>query len=296
MTKQQHNSLNDLYYISRIPFCVVSGSGQELCAYPKEFAGLYRPSFYVTLIAALDQGPYPDGVLEYNADEARSVAVTRLYPGAYLVTAPAADAEGEDRGNAGYIREGKGEELLRVLRDIPPKPDFTLARLALLGKRLCGEGGAGDEICVKYYDSDEVIPLRRHEKTEGGQSARAYRRATAASIRYIHRRLYQRISVQEISEHVHLNRSTLSAYFKQDTGMTITAFISSAKLNEAKRLLEDRTVGYPQIIDLLGFCNQSYFIKKFREHFGMTPQQYRRYQDRNKQCALECGSTSAHIK
>lgn len=102
-----------------------------------------------------------------------------------------------------------------------------------------------------------------------------YHRTTIETIRYIHRHIYQRISIQELSGHVHLNRSTLSEYFKQDTGTTITAFINAAKLKEAKYLLEDQNIDYPQIIDLLGFCNQSYFIKKFREYFGVTPQQYR---------------------
>lgn len=118
---------------------------------------------------------------------------------------------------------------------------------------------AADDFCRK------VVECRTEQ---------SYHKSTKESIKYIRRHLYQKIRIQDIALHVHLNRSTLSAYFKQDTGQTITEFITAAKLEESKYLLEDFQNNYQQIIDLLGFCSQSYFIQKFRAYFGITPHQY----------------------
>lgn len=274
---QHQESWHDLYHITQVPFCLVNVSGQELRAFPKEFGRMYRLDFCRALIAALEQSPSPGGVLEFYVDNVRFMAVARVSPSAYLITAPVAASAwaASEPFRADYVRAARRAEFEDLLQNVPLKRNFALACLAFLGKCLCGGGDIDREIYIRHYASGDVMPLRRHRDAER-QAISGYRKSTAESIRYIYQHLYQRIGIQELSEHVHLNRSTLSAYFKADTGMTITAFISEAKLREAANLLTDPNVDYPQILDLLGFCNQSYFIKKFRERFGMTPQQYRK--------------------
>lgn len=397
MTQLQHAGLNDLYLTSCTPFCVVSEAGRELAAFPAEFASLYAPEFYLTLIAALRQSPWPESVLEYHTDEYRFVAIAALSSESYLVTAPvsaaAVSAGVDQRRYLKYVRGDALDRFTEFIQDIPPKLHFSLSRLAILGKQLYSGDNTHGEVGIKYYDSERIVPLRHQDSVssrdlstmapgavrcsashmenlrdcikrgdfqafsrvyhrpvsgslgtmsstalqqtrysyitllhiiasaaaEGGmpyeysfdlfnhyclamdrlnniseierlkliaaddfckkvaacQRRTSYHRTTLESIKYIHRHIYRRIRIQDIAGHVHLNRSTLSAYFKQDTGMTIIAYINAAKLKEAKYLLEDPSLDYPQIIDLLGFCSQSYFIKRFHERFGITPQQYR---------------------
>lgn len=292
MTQPQHEGLNDLYLISRTPFCIVDEAGEEVAAYPKEFAGLYARSFYLALIAALNQSLYPDSVLEYYINRFHHVAVTGLGGGRYFITAPMSTGIAAiDVGSCSvYVREEKREYFAQLAQNIPKKLNFPLPRLVALGRYLMSGDYSQREITVKYLHSEEVVPrcpaFAMEHNTPAARDdfykiigdcrkAEPFRKTTVECIRYIYGNLYQRISVGQLSEHFHINRSTLSAYFKSDTGMTVSAFISAAKLQAAKRLLDDRTMDYQQIIDLLGFCNQSYFIKKFREQYGLTPQQYR---------------------
>jgi len=62
---------------------------------------------------------------------------------------------------------------------------------------------------------------------------------------------------------------------KQHTGKTISQHIRSMRLQEACRLLKSTNLSYSDIAYELGFTDQSYFIKQFKETMGITPAKYR---------------------
>ena len=94
-------------------------------------------------------------------------------------------------------------------------------------------------------------------------------------MQYISNHVNQNISVEEIANHLQMDRTTLSKKFKRELGFNISEFIMRKKIEEAKSLLihSDKTIS--EISEYLCFSTQSYFQNVFKKKNGMTPKEYR---------------------
>ncbi|GMA65156.1 AraC family transcriptional regulator [Alicyclobacillus fastidiosus] len=88
-------------------------------------------------------------------------------------------------------------------------------------------------------------------------------------------RFSEGISVDMLAKQVGLSASRLSHIFKQQVGESIIECLIKLRLRHASRLLERTTEQISEISDLCGFQSPYYFTRKFREHYGMSPTQYR---------------------
>ncbi len=83
------------------------------------------------------------------------------------------------------------------------------------------------------------------------------------------------LSLDEIADAVGLSRYHVARLVKRSTGKTVTQHIRTLRVNRACELLESSDLSYVAIAYDLGFADQSYFIKQFREMTGTTPARYR---------------------
>ena len=96
------------------------------------------------------------------------------------------------------------------------------------------------------------------------------------AIGYIRNHTGDPLSVEEVAGHVHCSASHLMRRFKEETGETVGAFITRARMEDACEMLAYGDWSLAEISALLGFSSQSYFQNVFRRQYGMTPMQYRR--------------------
>lgn len=82
-------------------------------------------------------------------------------------------------------------------------------------------------------------------------------------------------SLQSIAAHVYLNPSYLSKIYKLETGEGISDFLFRLKMEQATHMLRNSNEKIYEIAGGLGYVKTSYFIKVFKEKYGMTPQEYR---------------------
>lgn len=94
-------------------------------------------------------------------------------------------------------------------------------------------------------------------------------------IEHIYEDLGADLSAKELAELTNLNASYLSKLFKQETGKTIKAYVTAAKMDTAQNLLKYSDLSCSEIATLLGYCSQSAFIYAFRQFTGVTPKKYR---------------------
>lgn len=108
--------------------------------------------------------------------------------------------------------------------------------------------------------------------TIGGQSKR---NEVMEACQYVSLHLDRKISLEEVSDHLFLNSSYFSRLFKKETGETFIEYVTRMKMERAKELLDQTNHPIGKICEMLGYDNQSYFIKIFRTAVGVTPVEYR---------------------
>ena len=84
------------------------------------------------------------------------------------------------------------------------------------------------------------------------------------------------ISLNYVSEAMHISPSYLSRIFKQETGINFVEYLMDCKLNTARDLLLDNAdMKIEELCNIIGYSSPQYFIRKFKNKFGTTPNEYR---------------------
>ena len=83
------------------------------------------------------------------------------------------------------------------------------------------------------------------------------------------------MSLKMIADHFNLTANHCSIVFRRVSGVPYKQYLTTLRLTEAKRLLEETDLNVHEIAELVGYGKASNFIKKFSEEFGDTPLAYR---------------------
>ncbi|MES2262843.1 MAG: response regulator [Pseudomonadota bacterium] len=82
-------------------------------------------------------------------------------------------------------------------------------------------------------------------------------------------------SLAEIARGVGTYREKLSQLFREQTGMTVFAFIREERIMRGVQLLRETDIDVQDVALLIGFNNAGNFATAFRERMGVTPSAYR---------------------
>ena len=85
------------------------------------------------------------------------------------------------------------------------------------------------------------------------------------------------ITLDALAAHFRRSRSHISHLFKASTGISLRAYCNELRLLDAKALLQSTNLSISEVAYEVGFEDASYFIKLFREKYGISP---RRYQEK----------------
>lgn len=96
-----------------------------------------------------------------------------------------------------------------------------------------------------------------------------------AIYRIIQAHRYEKLSTGDIAGYLSLSSGYLCRHFKEQTGMTLTQYISEQKINEAKYLLTSTSMSLSDIALKLGYSSQQQFQAAFKKISGVTPNQFR---------------------
>lgn len=100
-----------------------------------------------------------------------------------------------------------------------------------------------------------------------------------ASVALIKRDLEQNfsqpITLAETARKYYLNSAYLSRAFKKETGVNFNDYLKQIRMKKALELLMSTDLKLHEIALLVGYDNVNYFLKKFREVYGMTPSRYK---------------------
>lgn len=98
---------------------------------------------------------------------------------------------------------------------------------------------------------------------------------TNSILDYIHENYAEEISTATIAKKFFLSESYLCHIFKQATGKTVIKYLNGFRAQKASVLLEKTDENILLVAAKCGFENVSYFNRVFKEHFSLTPTEYR---------------------
>jgi len=92
----------------------------------------------------------------------------------------------------------------------------------------------------------------------------------------IRREYTNAIDLDRLARECHLSPSQFRRAFRKLLGKSPLQFILNVRLQAAADLLKSGRLGVTEIALECGFSDPSYFARQFRQHFGVSPSEYRK--------------------
>lgn len=92
---------------------------------------------------------------------------------------------------------------------------------------------------------------------------------------YVKEHYMEKISLRSLGEMFYINNVYLGQLYKKRYHIVFRDYLNQLRLEKAKELLEDTDTRIYRIAEETGFGKADYFINKFVQVYGITPNQYR---------------------
>ncbi|WP_082629921.1 AraC family transcriptional regulator [Olsenella massiliensis] len=152
------------------------------------------------------------------------------------------------------------------------------ARAALdAADRACETCAPGYSLVVK----SELLLLLRAIYLHGGAASPRPRRASAdrmrAVLELVRERYGERLTVEDAAKVAGYSKAHLMRSFRHETGQSFVSYLTEYRLTAASHLLRRSEEPVSVIAARCGFESLSYFIRRFKGRFGISPGAYRRH-------------------
>lgn len=116
------------------------------------------------------------------------------------------------------------------------------------------------------------------QKFPGGLPANYEKKSDHAeeALKYIEDHYCDPVTIQEIADHLGINRSYLHRIFKAFTGVSIQSYLLDYRIRQACILLRNTDLSVRVIAHSVSFIDPLYFSRIFRQKMGMSPSEYRK--------------------
>ena len=82
------------------------------------------------------------------------------------------------------------------------------------------------------------------------------------------------LSLRELAEHLGVSYGYLSAAFARTYNKTFKSYLTSLRIEKARRLLMERKYKIYEIADMTGYSSSRYFTEAFKRYYGLSPVDY----------------------
>lgn len=168
-----------------------------------------------------------------------------------------------------------------------PDPDPVLTLLKEVRKYVImylqeGDGALGIYGCI--YEIFQILNNSRHEEQaiQGWESEELHQHEyTKTLISIIDSSFSQKISIQELANQLHLNRSYMSELFAKDMGISVKSYLTDIRMQRAAIMLQSPHRNIKNVAENCGFDDSLYFSKVFKQYFGISPKEYQKKMKEN---------------
>lgn len=164
-----------------------------------------------------------------------------------------------------------GEELRQSNKDVAiimvsACQDFSYAQQSI---RI----GVVDYLTKPVIESELLKILSKYKENQVSQN---YSNLIQCSLKAIHEKFSEKISLSDIASEVHANPTYLSRKFHEEVGVAFSEYLIQYRIHTAKRLLmANPNWTISDVAENSGFSSQNYFSTLFRKIEGISPKEYR---------------------
>ena len=120
-------------------------------------------------------------------------------------------------------------------------------------------------LLLRRYMSDCELPAHQPEDSDTAIRIAGYIQDHAGDVTLV-----------SLAQDFHYSPEHASRVTKRATGQTFLQLLTSIRLENAKQLLRDTSVNVLDIALQIGYEGSDQFIRAFRKHNGITPNEYRK--------------------
>lgn len=150
----------------------------------------------------------------------------------------------------------------------------TVEKLNELANDYCGDNYAS---YFRLRDSLSGVILKAvSESPAANAKITDYSKYVVNAMDYIRENLSSAMTISDIAKTLFVSESFLKKTFSSEVGISIGKYIDQLIMFKAEQLLLNREMSVEAVSEKLGFCDQFYFSRKFKQLVGTTPSLYRK--------------------
>jgi AraC-like DNA-binding protein len=123
-------------------------------------------------------------------------------------------------------------------------------------------------VCRRY--EHDLVPLAAAQAQAAGR-----RDALSRVVRYVREHLSETLSLPEAAQAAHLSPNYLAHLIKKETGKTFVDIVTERRMEKAQELLSNTAMRIQEIAAAVGFEDDAYFARRFKQVHGVSPRAYR---------------------
>ncbi len=145
-----------------------------------------------------------------------------------------------------------------------------------------------DMYSSKYYTSNifkSIIRTIIYETSNqyiNQQNGTTYDKNFEKLLRWLDLYYYKQFTLEQLGEQFNYSRNYLATKFKLLTGTTLVEYLNLKRIESAKSMLCNSHETVKQIAFAVGFTDEKYFMRVFKEKVHMTPTEFRNSNEKHK--------------
>ncbi len=164
--------------------------------------------------------------------------------------------------------KNKDELVMRVLEscgeyDIPPEFEDKIRKIKYRNEKQIRAAAKILDACCEY------VKLRELVHPSGKQLIDSLER-------YVDMHIREDISVERICRELDISRTRLYETLRPHLNGGIAAYVKQRRLEYAKELIKSTEMSIPEISDACGFADYNYFLRSFKQKYGMSTKQFKK--------------------
>ena len=94
---------------------------------------------------------------------------------------------------------------------------------------------------------------------------------------YLEKNFMRNVQVEDLAALLHLSRRQTNRVLQENYGMNFRKRLLNLRMDRAAWLLRTTTIPMSELIGIVGYTSEAAFYHAFRNHFQISPLQYRKH-------------------